>query len=326
VTEAVSERPFDGSMDNQYRVIAVQAACASLCMLAFGFSYDLEAAGFLIAGAAALLYVSYRLKRVRMAAAGLLLESFIILLISAILLSIVSCSLAATNARYVDSSLVTIDRTVFGLSWLEVATFFSRQPMATMALSLVYSTLAWQPFVLLGLFAVQQKTQDLQEFTLAWLLAPMMCVIALPFVPALGGYLHYGTSPADYPYVLVGAAWDFEPLISSIRSGELRHLGANPIVGVVTFPSFHAAGAVILGWCGRKAPAGAVIVALNAAMLVSTIPIGGHYLIDVAGGVLIAALALALAKVLSAPSDARLARVLTALRSGIARSEGLATR
>lgn len=141
----------------------------------------------------------------------------------------------------------------------------------------------------------------MQEFTLAWLLAPMLCVVALPFAPALGGYLNYATSQADYPYVLVGAAWDFEPLISAIRSGELRHLGANPIVGVVTFPSFHAAGAVILGWCGRKAPGGAIVVGLNGAMLVSTIPIGGHYLIDVAGGILVAALALASAKALVSP-------------------------
>lgn len=324
MTDIAAKRPSDGRMDIRYRLIVLQAACAAACMAAFGFTYDRNAAGLLTLGAATLLYVAHQLKRRQMAALGLLLESFVILLMSAILLSIVSCTLAATNAPYIDNFLVEVDRSIFGFSWLEVAVFFSRQPMATMALSMTYTTLAWQPFVLLGLFVIQDKRREIQQFTLAWLLAPMLCVVALPFAPALGGYLHYATSQADYPYVLVGAAWDFEPLIDAIRSGELRHLGASPIVGVVTFPSFHAAGAVILGWCGRKASGGAVIVGLNAAMLVSTIPIGGHYFIDVAGGVLVAILALGLARVISRPADRRWQHVLMAFRPGVGRNPRLA--
>jgi membrane-associated phospholipid phosphatase len=65
----------------------------------------------------------------------------------------------------------------------------------------------------------------------------------------------------------------------------MRTLDANAFTGIVTFPSFHAAGAVLLAcaWWqvpGLRYPG----VALNAAMLVSAIPCGGHYLSDLIAG------------------------------------------
>jgi membrane-associated phospholipid phosphatase len=116
-----------------------------------------------------------------------------------------------------------------------------------------------------------------------------------PFMPALGGYLHYGRDAANYPGVLVGAAWDFEPVISHARDGTLRVLGETPVIGLVTFPSFHAAGAIILGWTARHVSGGLFLIALNLLMLLSTVPIGGHYLTDVVAGSCVAVAALAFA-------------------------------
>ncbi len=65
-------------------------------------------------------------------------------------------------------------------------------------------------------------------------------------------------------------------------------------MGIVTFPSFHAAGAIILGYYGRHATAGCAIVAIDVAMLVSTVPIGGHYVVDVLAGATIAIVAIAI--------------------------------
>ena len=264
------------------------------CMGAFGFRYDpwgialFGTIGLLLAAAVA------GLIRRQLYDAALLLECYLLLLASALLLSVVTCALAATNAPYADDVLIAIDRYLFGSHWLDIATFFSRRPLTTAILSFVYSSLAWQPFVIPGLLVLRGRQRDARAITLAWLIAATLCVLAVPVAPALGGYLHYGTKPADFPYVLVTAAWDFEPLITAIRSGALRELGAAPIVGIVTFPSFHAAGAIVLGYYGRHATAGCAIVAIDAAMLVSTVPIGGHYVVDVLAGATIAIIAIAI--------------------------------
>jgi membrane-associated phospholipid phosphatase len=69
--------------------------------------------------------------------------------------------------------------------------------------------------------------------------------------------------------------------------------------GVVTFPSFHAAAAILLGW-GFWAlrwirwPA----VALNIAMFLAAVPIGGHYVADILAGAAAAVLAIKVAVIL----------------------------
>lgn len=289
----VSKLPAMRSQRPARALLMGQATGAVACMGAFGFRYDLPAiallgmAGLLLSAAVA------GLTRRRMSDAALLLECYLLLLASAVILSAVTCTLAATKAPYVDDVLIAIDRRLFGSSWLDIATFFSRRPLTTAILSFVYSSLSWQPFVILGLLVLRRRHSEARSITLTWLIASTLCVLAMPVAPALGGYLHYGTRPADFPYVLVTAAWDFEPLITAIRSGQLRALGAAPIVGIVTFPSFHAAGAIILGYYGRHATAGFAIFAINAAMLISTVPIGGHYIVDVLAGAAIALVAIA---------------------------------
>ena len=68
------------------------------------------------------------------------------------------------------------------------------------------------------------------------------------------------------------------------------------LVGYVTFPSFHAAAACLFAWSAWQVrwlrwPG----FALNLLMAISTIPAGGHYLVDVFGGVAVALAAVWLA-------------------------------
>src|SRR3546814_12195667 len=81
-----------------------------------------------------------------------------------------------------------------------------------------------------------------------------------------------------------------------LRSGALRTLGSESLTGIITFPSFHAAAAVLLGWgfasFGRL---GWPLVALNALMFVSAIVGGGHYLVDLIAGAAVALIGLWLA-------------------------------
>ncbi|MET0375870.1 MAG: phosphatase PAP2 family protein [Rhizorhabdus sp.] len=147
-------------------------------MGAFGFRYDpwgialFGTIGLLLAAAVA------GLIRRQLYDAALLLECYLLLLASALLLSVVTCALAATNAPYADDVLIAIDRYLFGSHWLDIATFFSRRPLTTAILSFVYSSLAWQPFVILGLLVLRGRPRDARAITLAWLIAATLCVLA----------------------------------------------------------------------------------------------------------------------------------------------------
>jgi membrane-associated phospholipid phosphatase len=69
------------------------------------------------------------------------------------------------------------------------------------------------------------------------------------------------------------------------RSGSPDHVSLSALNGVAHFPSFHTAAALILCHCCWPSRRLRVpLVAWSALVIVSTVPIGGHYLIDIAGG------------------------------------------
>ena len=77
----------------------------------------------------------------------------------------------------------------------------------------------------------------------------------------------------------------------------LRHLELLGLGGIVTFPSFHAASAVLFGWALWAVRwLRPLALLINGAMLAATPLNGGHYFIDLIAGVAIAVLAIVAAR------------------------------
>ena len=203
--------------------------------------------------------------------------------------------LASAAMPLVDSQLLAADRLI-GFDWR--ATFFAlhRNDTLLIALSVAYSTLAWQPVVLIGVLAIGPHHRIVRTFVLAWGLALAVTLAISPFTPALGNFLYHGLAQADYPAIRVTAAWTFAENFAAMRSGSAQLITRDSLDGLVTFPSFHTSGAVLLamGWSAIRR-ASVPFCLLNAAMIVSAIVIGGHYLVDVLAGIVIAVAAWAAA-------------------------------
>src|SRR3546814_3235515 len=80
-------------------------------------------------------------------------------------------------------------------------------------------------------FAVTRRHDAARRFLGAWALTLAMCLAVFPFVPATG------TPPYDLHWL---------DTFERLRSGALRTLGSESLTGIITFPSFHAAAAVLL--------------------------------------------------------------------------------
>jgi membrane-associated phospholipid phosphatase len=81
----------------------------------------------------------------------------------------------------------------------------------------------------------------------------------------------------------------------ALRADTLREIDLTRLQGLISFPSYHAAMAVLVGHALWGVPYLRVPAALlNLVMLVATISEGGHYLVDVLAGCVIAAGAIAL--------------------------------
>lgn len=137
----------------------------------------------------------------------------------------------------------------------------------------------------------------LQLFVFAFSIALIVTVAISTFVPAVGTYYGLDIAPSQFTS-LDGSLYTAQLRdILALREGSLRHLEMFKLTGIVSFPSFHAASAVLYMWALWPVRfLGGLAAALNLLMIAATPVIGAHYMIDVFGGIALAAVSIYLGK------------------------------
>jgi PAP2 superfamily protein len=144
----------------------------------------------------------------------------------------------------------------------------------------------------------------LQVFTLAFAIALIVTTIISIFVPAIGTYDVLNVHP-DPNVFTPGGYLDQLRELPLVRDGSLRELSYRSLAGLITFPSFHAASAVLYLWAFWPVRwLGPIAAAINVMMLLATPIVGGHYFADIFAGIAIAAASIAVAKHLGARARA----------------------
>ena len=137
----------------------------------------------------------------------------------------------------------------------------------------------------------------LRVFMLAFVLAALLTIALSALAPAEGVWLHDGIRGANPALLPVShTSW---PVFLGLRDGSVRVLMAMGAEGIITFPSLHAALAVILIAGFWPVPAARwPAAALNTLMLAATPIDGSHYFVDVVAGVAVAVVSLLAARAL----------------------------
>jgi PAP2 superfamily protein len=203
---------------------------------------------------------------------------------------------AATNLPLQDENLLVVDR-MLGLDWLSYASFVNDHPQLASWLTYGYSMIRWPIFAIPVVLAAKGHYQRIGEFTFAFGVALIATTVVSALVPAIGVYQQIGLDPARLPNLNVEAYLQQLRDLPLTRDGVLRQLDLSSLAGIVTFPSFHAASAVLYGWALWSARWMRPIALLaNGAMLAATPVNGGHYFIDLIAGIAVAVLAVIAAR------------------------------
>ncbi len=184
--------------------------------------------------------------------------------------------LAATCSRPLqDAALTDMDRAL-GFDWLTLYDAMLAHPALHRTLALAYASLAPQITLSVLLLPARRNHEMVVLATLA--LLPTVAVSLL--WPALGPFTAHAVTATYLPDLL------------ALRGSGPWRFDAPALEGIVTMPAYHATLAVLFayGWRGMGMLTG-IAVALNAVMLLSVPPVGGHYLVDVLAGAVIALLA-----------------------------------
>ncbi len=187
--------------------------------------------------------------------------------------------LASAALPFQDHALVEADRTM-GIDWVALAFWFREHPAFTLALCYAYASIGWQPMLLIPVLAWASPERLRRVMTTCAVVLAITMVVFL-VAPAIGPYEYFHFKAADFPAVRVSAAWVAPPITESLRNGLHEFYFA----GLVTFPSYHAVTALLFGFGWLAVPfLRWVFVPLNLLMLISCVPIGSHYVIDVVVG------------------------------------------
>jgi len=290
--------PADPRSLPAFRLIALQAALVVALLFVTGFGYDGRDINTIAALIVIAVGIGFYLRWRGLARVATAIEAMAAILASSVAVACLSILVATFAPPLADPALAAADRRLFPfLSWPDMALGLAPHHALVRAMCAIYSTLLWQPFVLVAALALTGREGAAWRFVHAWLLTLIVCIAIFAVAPAVTPYVHYGITPADVPALTVNAGWRPAEIIGQVRSGAIHTLSSSTMSGLITFPSFHSAGAVLLGWSFRRVPlVGWAFVALDALML-ATIPfVGSHYFVDVLGGVGVAIVAIAITR------------------------------
>lgn len=278
-----------------WRLVGIQAGLILALIVALNFTVEVTDFAIVITLIVGVVAVATAIRASGMRRAADAAEGAALILTSGMTTGCLTILLATTAVPFRDDSLAFMDHVLFPfLSWPAMARSIGAYPELVNAMGRVYSTLVWQPFALVLLLAALGRGAAMWRFVHAWLLALITCIAVFALVPAMTAQVHYGFAPGSIHGLAVNAGWRPAAILMDVRDGALRTLASGSMTGLVTFPSFHAAGAILLGWGFWQAGGlWRAVILLEIAMLVTVPLIGSHYFVDVLGGAVVALLCLA---------------------------------
>ena len=230
-----------------------------------------------LAGAAHL----FRSDAVRLA--GLTASAFVAM---AAPLSLMSYALASLGAfvPLQDGAFATIDRAI-GFDWLGTVAMVNDWPLAVQVMSAGYHYTIAAVIYALVFLNVTGRADRVAGFFWAIMLTCVAANVLSAILPAAGAYVWHAPSSDMRSAISADSGLWHMKHFEALRDGSFRMFDLASTEGLVTFPSYHTAMALLIPLALRGY---GVITALAWAfagvVVASTIPIGGHYLIDVIVG------------------------------------------
>ncbi len=185
--------------------------------------------------------------------------------------------------------------------WYQYGKWVNAHPALGRLLFLAYNSFVPQLMVALGLLTVLGYFRKIYEMILVLLVSSALCAVISMLFPAVGiiTYLHY--SPGDFNHLESGPGYLHVPVMEQLRSGTLHVLSMSAsdkgLIGLITFPSYHACLAALLLWAFWQLPwLRWPALALNMLMFAAIPIIGGHYFVDVPAGIAVTVAAVAVVR------------------------------
>ncbi|MFN3469215.1 MAG: phosphatase PAP2 family protein [Novosphingobium sp.] len=266
-------------------VIACGFLIALLILVASGIGISVTSVGPLVGLAMALVgvefyYTAYRADERIAATCGTLAT----LIVAALLAAFISHASLRLGAPNVDAALSGADLAL-GIRAPNIVAAFAAYPAFARLLGVIYSTAMPVCMILALVLAAGGRRARASELAFSFTFCIVLAATVSIGFPALGSTVHHGIEGiAGLPK----SAGNFHmATVEYYRNHPTAVFDLAKVEGIVTFPSFHMVMALMAPYAMRGAGIASMAALVWAALVtVSSIVIGGHYVIDLLGGAL----------------------------------------
>lgn len=270
-------------------ILASIAAVTVTVATAYGFSMqNVSRFWFLLPAALTLIPASLAQARGQSRAQVTFITFFVWLFCASLVLGHGCYALTALNFPLQDKTFYAFDQAI-GLDLVAFRVWVGESAWLSWALQFAYHNTGTQ--IMLGvivLFFLRDEFKHLRDTVSVYMLGVLGTMVFMTLLPAIGAYpyLEMQNYPAGH---LASAGTDgYVAHYMALRDGSMREFPVTGWKGIVTFPSFHTIISLVgvyavspIRWLFWPS------ALFSAVVMVSTLPVGGHYSIDVIGGVAI---------------------------------------
>jgi hypothetical protein len=272
-------------------LIAIMTVTCILASHGLGFRIEMVRAA-IPAGGLAILCAAAAIGRMRdrprlYAGAVAFLQMTLFTIIGVVL----SYALAARAGALWDHRFAAADHAL-GFDWPAVFATADRSAAALWVGGIAYHSLTVQMIVAIVVLSATGREARLRTAVVAAILAGFVTILISGVTPAMGNVV----DPAGYLRLWPSIAWLEQDMLRGLRDGTWRVLDLTQLMGIVSFPSYHATLPMILVWAQRDVRGWRLVAPIWAGLTIVATPLfGGHYGVDVLAGMILAVAALRIA-------------------------------
>jgi membrane-associated phospholipid phosphatase len=206
--------------------------------------------------------------------------------VSLLLCGLVSLTGLRLGLPLADAPLARIDRAI-GFDTAAVVAYSAAKPLLSEGLYWAYSLSG--PLCIAAVLwnLIRKDRVRMWQVVATILLAMQITALVSVLFPARGAILFMGLEALQGHGLPFGAGSYSAREFAHFYSGSDLLVTLRDMNGIVVFPSFHTVMALVIlqGFAASRLKWLAVMV--SALTIVSTVPMGGHYVVDLAGGLLV---------------------------------------
>jgi hypothetical protein len=207
--------------------------------------------------------------------------------------SLLNYLLLTVSGPRIDEVLSAADKTL-GIDWPAMMAFMVDYPRLNAVLQICYGSVLPQIAMLIIVLSIADCTEEVYKLSFSIALGAMLTVGFWTIWPSFGAFSVYDLPPNVTRHLSLALDRHYaDDLVSLLVHGP-GFISPTSAKGLVGFPSFHGALAMLVAWYAwhiryLRWP----VLALNAIVLIATPIQGGHHVVDLLGGLVVALAAIA---------------------------------